>query len=796
MPSPFLLCSSTSLENSKETQKKADECVRDQNFTVNKAAGGVHFFQAMLATPRLSTLAGVTESPSPRRGDTSGFQFQLEAPDVTGEHRLREEVLFLQRKVKYIHSVSTIFRQKIALIMREMSKNPAQGFSDHQKQYTLALTELTRAEADGEVIALDAQHDVSAPAPQGGSPSHTARNKESIQKAHQLCVILQEKNTLKQREVELRAELAKQRDAYAELYDRHQKFVEVQASGSVGTPGVSHANAELQREREETLQRQLERAQEDILQLRASRVMGNNLGQDPQLAETSLLKQNNMLKTRIAKLKDELTFALESRTTNATDMQDCVSQLSTQLQQQRQDLESRDRLIRILRQEKNDLAKELVSQRATEEYLQTKIAALEGAHGGRGAAGLSAEQHHHAAKGDGGHASALQLAAANGDRSASAMALSEVDRLTTKIARLEEDLANTRELCIRERGLNAQKDAEISALGAQLRSFRARMDAAEAERTQREMQQTMIQDVESRMLAAVRDIRQSQTTESLSRQVSGIQGQLSRLEGLELQLRHKEDALALLEDEVEHHRASHHALRQSLCAISSLFIHFPRSVEAFERMVIELEEYKNEVRRCSENRELPDLLKVETAVELRNLEAETQRRVARQGGGNSSGLHTLGSDDEDTKHGAPFGQYQGGEDGIGVGGDSEEEFVMPANAILPPPPLVDITAEASAAYTSGVSPSPAGISASMPSSNGGDTGVTAGGPSSGEIGDDDVRLTFQLFDEHNAGVLPMDAIRLCLSTLGLPSASLPSHQSSMSAGEFLATCLRLRRKRI
>ena len=57
---------------------------------------------------------------------------------------------------------------------------------------------------------------------------------------------------------------------------------------------------------------------------------------------------------------------------------------------------------------------------------------------------------------------------------------------------------------------------------------------------------------------------------------------------------------------------------------------------------------------------------------------------------------------------------------------------------------------------------------------------------------EDVRMTFHLFDESGIGELPRDSLLLCLTTLGLPTAILPSHVKSLSANAFAELCLRMR----
>jgi len=696
------------------------------------------------------------------------------------EARLQSEVDFLTKKIKYLQSVSTIFRQKIALIMRECSKNP-NSFPEYHRMYAKVVGEITKAEEavaggdlSGAATAIDGTELVQFTgasghhASVGRSGTDVQAKRDSIDKAHQLCRILAEKNELKQKEVEMRRKYDELVEKYEDVNERHTRLIELQSSGG----GIAKAQLEAFKAREAALEKALIEAKSEAAR---AAVGGNN---DTSLGTASLAdgvafasdsthaKQNQLLKARVEKLKQELAKQTEDAQEGSKRLQLSVETLAAQLHSTRRELEGRDLVVRRARKERDDMAQELTRERGLTQLLQSKVDAME-----------AEITHTHRRGGGGGDASALSeagrgtvvssTAAGGGAPGADVEAAVEVYRGKLEAA---EGRAHALQDKLWKMETEAhQKDVEIQGLGAQLKALRGRVEAFEGEIDQRQTQRAMVEDVERRMLDAVRAIQQSQTTTALSDQMTGISGQLQRLEGLELQLRQKEDLLALSEDELSQLRQTHAELLDALSAVSSLFMELPKSVASLERLVIEHAEYRAELHAKADAREPPDVVGVNSRIELRCIEAEAARKAGRgqvhELAAQFAGTPTRDEDDAYASQGHHQTSLQRPGD-FGVGDTS---------AVPPPPPLVNLSSA---------------LNDSRPARREmhADPGVRCDSASAGAVSEDDARITFQLFDERGTGALPADVVRLCLTTLGLPATLVPPGMTSMTAAEFLALC--------
>jgi hypothetical protein len=708
-------------------------------------------------------------SPPTARGKTHSTA--RGAPQTDSEAKLQTEVDFLQKKIKYLQSVSTIFRQKIALIMRECSKDP-HSFPEYHRMYAKVLGEVTKAEeivgtGDFSALSFAAVAGVDSTSLTTGRSAETSeKRREEVDKAHQLCRILQEKNEIKQREVDLRQKYDALLGQYEDICERHTRLVELQSTGG---GGVAQAQLELFRSKEAALEKALMDARTDLARVKSGQQQGGNesatsLADGVAFAsDATAVKQNNLLKARVERLKQDLAAQQEATERQNRQMQLNIETLVAQLHSTKRQLETNELGMKRLRAEKAELAQEVTRERGMQQLLQDQLANMEAqvthlqafARGGGGDMDTRTD------------GSEMRFRPKGGD----AAELTEVDVYKAKVRDLESSRTKLQEELWRVEADGAQKDIEIASLGAQIRAFRARVEAFEKDADQRQVQRAMVEDVERRVMDAVTAIHTSQTTSALADQMSGINSQLQRLEGLELQLRQKEDMLAMAEDELSQLRHTHGELLQSLHAVSSLFMELPQSTASLERLVIEHGEYKLELHRCADAREPPDVVSVSGRIELRCLEAEAARRNNRLAA--DAGTTLPG----DTLHGPPARPSTGGRSSAAARDASlqgpGDYGVNDSSVVPPPPPLIDL-----AALSRGGAAADRYAWASHPP-------PVEDAP---HISEDDVRITFQLFDERGNGVLPVDVIRLCLTTLGLPVTLVPPRTTSMTNAEFLALC--------
>ena len=523
------------------------------------------------------------------------------ADALTDVDRLRQENAFLHRKVKYLHSVGTIFRQKIAIIMREAAKQPDGTL---KTMFSTAMKDLLSCDALGEKGAADA----GAVADVSPQRSRTQAAKEDIRKAHHLCQILQEKNEAKQREIELRRALEDLKTRHEETLSKYQRLIELQSSGALSSGGGQAAPAA---PREAELSDQLRLAQQEIERLRASRPRSAT-PEEPTDASTSLAKQNVFLKARVAKLKDELAAARKTGFDDASRLDENLASLLAAVNQHKQIIASRETSITRLMNEKNLIAKDLIEERKESSLLRARVAGLEDEH-----------------RKDKEERELLQasLSKVIPPPPMAEVAVDGADGDT--VATLREAKSKLEEQFKAEVSSSRDKDTLISSLSAQLEAYRGRLEAIEVENATKNDQMALADDVQKRISSAVGDLQQSQLTVVVTERMSDISRKIEHLESLELQLRQKEDSLAIAQDELQQHKESEEALRETLLAISSLFAQMPKSVESYEKLVVELEAYKKEVVRCVEHNEVPDAAKLEASIELQCLAAAAARSSAR-----------------------------------------------------------------------------------------------------------------------------------------------------------------------
>ena len=713
---------------------------------------------------------------------------------------LKEQVVLLQRRIKYIQSVGTVFRQKIALIVRECARNPNLAGNELQRLYSQALGEISQVERDIENSSGGARE---ASVQQSGAVDYsynsfvvagktprTAQAKEDVRKAHHLCMILQEKNELKEKELALRRSVEEYKTKYEDLEARHKRLLELQSSSIGGGSGsgaqqAAHvAQRELYESRIHELEEQLITTKTDLVKLKSSgagtfsallssgvddAVDGSSSAAGaasgaaaavPQDVAT-LQKQNLYLRSRIQKLKDDVQTLKASSVGSTIQLQQSLDSLLSKIDEQNKKIEAQNGTIRTLEHERVALHRDLSGLRQQHEMLTKHVALSSEAQ--RRQPSVGENSHHSSAAAD--DASTLRVA---------------INEYQQQIAQLEASVTSLRDQLREERRLNNDKSLEIRSLGVQIHGLRSKIDTLQTHEEQRQLQQTVVHDVQSRIVAALHEIQESQNASQLSVRVQEMSERLKTLETVEMQLRQKEDQLVVAEDEILRLRQVRDELHLSLSSISSLFMTLPSSVSQVESLVLELKEYKQELRTSYDEHRVPDLVRVEAAVELQVLEAKSSR---------ASQQEIRDAVDQAAQNDSSSQQRKG----VAIRDDVDDMSDDALAALLtfpPPPPLVNLLGSVPASHGAGGSPLRTGAAstgtAGSPSPNSATLGFMS--PSGGPGTEQDVLLTFQLFDESGVGTLTADVLKLCLATLGI-NKRLPNAVGSMAQHEFLAFCM-------
>jgi hypothetical protein len=374
--------------------------------------------------------------------------------------------------------------------------------------------------------------------------------------------------------------------------------------------------------------------------------------------------------------------------------------------------------------------------------------------------------------------------AADTGRSDADLNARDIDIAARKIRQLEVENAGLVEELATEASRAREKDVQIDSLGGQMASLRGRIQAINGGQDLRGAQNATMVELEGRLTTALGEMQNSQIVVQMGGQMKSISEKLQQLEQVELQLRQKEDELTIATDRARTAVEAMEGMRLALQSISTLYMKFPHSAAQLERIVIELEEYKAELHRCSRDRDIPDVIRLGGVIDLRCMDAQTAKprqshHHHKQSAGTSATRASRGREESILRDRTAFMDDDDDDEDLSVLDPDRDAALF--EDLPPPPPLMTSSSLQSPNKRGAVSVGgPQGFSSegSSPAPGGGSAGVSEG----------DARLTFQLFDEQGKGVLPVDTVRLCLTTLGLPQRLLPSQCRRMTIHEFVALC--------
>ena len=216
-----------------------------------------------------------------------------------------------------------------------------------------------------------------------------------IKRAHHICQVLKEKNSLKEREMvlldetdNLKKQLAQSEEKYIELKNSLGDYVwnNIQGGG-VGSPGGGIPSAdktsgmfELEHDRAVSKEKQysvlVDQMKEDTEKLKQELVEAQRQlkrHQDQANECKIVVKQNALLKTRIQKMRESLQSQRIDTTTSHTEMQTNIEVLMGNINQLQNDLSSRDSAVQDLSADKLKLMQDISRMNAILERYKTKV---------------------------------------------------------------------------------------------------------------------------------------------------------------------------------------------------------------------------------------------------------------------------------------------------------------------------------------------------------------------------------------------------------------------------------------
>ena len=771
---------------------------------------------------------------------------------------LREEVQVLRRKFKYIQGVSTVFRQRVAFIVTDLSQRPDEITSkDLQMMYARAIKELRvldtelsttvatdlpaetpldadrRAQAsaqrkkaalrenrrrererggDGGVVgsrytfsgqsgasssdeqeaSLSDESDGDARPSKHNPPTRDAPSYEElaeqlkvagstgaisgagelqrrgeawakdrerwddVRKAHHLCTLLAEKNEAVQATKQLKEAHESSRARYEGLKGKYERLLSLLQDKGVHAATDAQSVA-LQQELNE---QRVARLQDEMAELRGKLVKSeraletyssnpSGLVEDVRSTDetvVSLTQENKQLQQQVQRLNGHIAAVKTHSAGVISDVQGSTDKFMHRIWELQQTLASKNDQIQDLTAEAYDLRQE------REEM---------GSHVGHYVKQLEALSHEHEVLSKAFDVLKHTTADEN-DELAGA-----VTEYASHVSERDSHIASLRKELLEEKHEGHRLQVQNQLLIAQLQSARSQQSELRQAEQQRGLQKQSAMELQRRMSMALAEMQELHSSGPLSDRLARLHDQIDSLEGVEAQLRLKDDQLAMVQDECDKLRASHDELHAALNSVSSLFASMPASVGDMEKLLLEYDVYSSELRRCSTSRAIPDLTRVEGLVEMRLMEAKHAKRdvLVQHGKNIAASSRATPQDDDDDAQSLPA---------------SYEHLLT----VPPPPALVDITnalaniTRGDSDYPTSASPTTTGspASAKVPSHTKGPRTFNAASSAVTSF-QRDARTAFDLFAEKGRGpegetVLVGDQVRLCWQTLGLDSEDL------------------------
>lgn len=560
----------------------------------------------------------------------------------------REEVRFLRRKLKYLESMATLYRQKVGVLFRERgvfssgSQSPngragggassstaqIQAFNEIDATFSKAL-ERWEQETKSEEPLLDPTAQVAAIAATDTldfteywkrkyyemveefskvrqdheslidmiNDEHASRSAANEGATGSAAVTVQTREgamtTVDGRRAMFLTRVIREkndlRERVMQLSDDVMKLrglLKNQALGISGTDSSLDAIDALRLESQEL--------RKDLLSSRAQLEQALAAAADHQ----QVLKQNLLLKQRVKKMRAELDIAQMQLSDSTANMQhdyhkllDSIALLEGRLQAQHNQARDFDLYSAKMDLEVTSLKASLAQHQQLNEALQKELEQRE-----------RVEQN--------------SLEHLQKELTLMCQSLDDRD------ARVAELLQQNNALVDRMQELEAASKhlgSTIAAKDQEIFLLHDRLTTVESVVQDRKMYAKVVDELQGRMEMVVEELRHGFKPVQFAANLSELEGRISNLFALESQLRQKDDIIAMRDDEISLLKEHIVAVEQQVQQVSTVFAKLPRSVEEVEQLLVEVDEYR---RRLGEDADVQEL------IQLRLLELSARRQVS------------------------------------------------------------------------------------------------------------------------------------------------------------------------
>ncbi|RNF06961.1 uncharacterized protein Tco025E_07473 [Trypanosoma conorhini] len=595
-----------------------------------------------------------------------------------------EDLAELQRRYAFLANVTSSSLEHIRLVAEDAlrERHEAGELPAWSRGNDGALRELLDAveRAKRDVQLASAFSATAAPPVKGAGPSAVPdiadsdrderARAEEVSRAHQLARVLQERNTIKASLMNVEGNYASLQRKFSAVSEEHSRLLQAltrtgaadasagDAAAALADPRnaplevVKEAMRQLYDRRVRVLEEELMSAREEVRRVgaeggegrtRQRRVAAAKLqevggcvgsgrtssaGGEREDSKEGLRRQNTFLRNKLALLREELHVSQQAATGSAEQTREGLGRLLTTITGLRQEVAAKER-----QRAAAVLAQEEATQKA--EQLAARVAALD-----RRSPKAACE----ARRGTGFDGAPPTLAAALAEREAELRQLQrDVSEREVRVGQLTRVLAKTQELLREKEGMQATLQLKAS-------EAQGMWEAAQAQLQHTRVQETALAGLEQAVRHAVAELRrlhlralgdeapaggsdggaEAHLSGALQRRLDGILERLRELEWLELQLRQRDDAIVVLQDEkAELEERSRH-LQQTLSNLSPLFHAIPQTPLQVEQLVLQRDALLAALRRCEELAVVPNTRETLRSIELREIELAARQSVRRR----------------------------------------------------------------------------------------------------------------------------------------------------------------------
>lgn len=551
-------------------------------------------------------LAGGVAAKAPTPTIMSSTQDGNTAPKGVGKDMEKEEITFLRRKLKYLETMSSLFRQKVGVLFRdnsgERSKIPSglvNAFNDIDVAYHEALERYEQqtleqeplpeyllprggdnrqlvvgqppADATAEefidfwkqryhgsvadIAAVKREHESMIElffslSREEGAASNTLRSEMDVQRAQHVCQLIKEKNALRERERQLTDDVSKLRAKLREF----------------STPLASRGP----REDPETLKAQNDTLRQEIKTLQKSLDESTTMVQSLQ----TQAKQAQLYKKRLGEMQLKVDASAEEMSLRTESMQQDIDKLVASHTATTERLKQSESKCRTAESKQKEAEITVVRKQQHIENLQQQVSELT----------LALEQQT--------RASEAAIDVLKGEIKTLCEAVEDRDKKIVEWQNLYEDA------CAKLRAAEMENESLkyiVESLRDEIAVLNERLEHLQSVLKDRREYADTLGEVQGRMELIIEELRNAFTPQEFAASVGKLEERMGSLLHVEQQLKHKDDVIGMKDDELSVVRENAAALERHVRAVSSVFLQLPHSVGEVEALLVEVDEYRRRV---------------------------------------------------------------------------------------------------------------------------------------------------------------------------------------------------------